>query len=235
VWREAGQRGASTALPPINHEPTPDGPTQNRFPPLVVLSGHRTASGGNDAPLGSAADRLRLRVEGNLHNTPTLVAGGLLMERYWHCAVIAMSVEFMCAGTLALLAQKGYEIHIATMTVARWLAAADQPADPRAPARGSQSRRGRPERPLPLRRQAAISRSSTSSASRRAGKWPPGSCARSPQIVFTHPPVDYLPDHEQTYAACPQRPRISLPFPLYDCGVPTPTSPGSPICITGTR
>ncbi len=126
-------------------------------------------------------------------------------------------VEFMCAGTLALLAQKGYEIHIATMT-------GGEVGHPTA------SSQEIPQCRIGEAAAAAKLIGATyhyaggcdleveySSAYRRLAT----RVVRDvdPKIILTHPPMDYLPDHEQTSLVVRNAAYIAS-VPLYDCGVP---------------
>src|SRR3990172_824074 len=105
-------------------------------------------------------------------------------------------VEFMCAGTLALLAQKGYEIHIATMTG----------GEGGSPNLGPQQIRAK-----------RLKESADAVAILKGHYHYAGGCDLEveynsvyrkravrvmrevdPLIVFTNPPTDYLPDHEET-------------------------------------
>jgi len=124
-------------------------------------------------------------------------------------------VEFVCAGTLALLAQLGHEIHIAIM------AGGDvgSPTLPRAEIRA-------------LRLKEAQAAANVIGAKfhfaggedlevtyndeyrRRAVR-----VMRevNPAIVITHPPMDYLVDHEETSRLVRNAAYIG-PVPNYDCG-----------------
>ncbi len=127
-------------------------------------------------------------------------------------------VEFMCAGTLALLAQHGLEIHIATMTGGDVGAA-------------TQTREEIKARRL---------RESAASAAVLSGHFHfAGGCdlevefnaayrkmavrvmrAVDPAIVLTLPPMDYMADHEMTSLLVRNAAYIAS-VPLYDCGAPT--------------
>jgi N-acetylglucosamine malate deacetylase 1 len=124
-------------------------------------------------------------------------------------------VEFMAAGTLALLTRQGYEIHIATMTGGEV---------------GSPSLSRDAIRHVRLQEAAA-------SAAVLAGRYHyAGGCDLEveyndfyrkaatrimrevdPLIVFTNPPMDYLADHEQTSLLVRNAAYIAS-VPLYDCG-----------------
>ena len=127
-------------------------------------------------------------------------------------------VEFMAAGTLALLAQKGYEVHIATMTG----------GEAGSPTETSQQIRAR-------RLQEAENAAKTIGghyhyAGGRDLEVEYNSAYRKmttrvmrevdPLIVLTLPPTDYLPDHEQASYLVRNAAYIAS-VPLYDCGVPT--------------
>ncbi len=127
-------------------------------------------------------------------------------------------VEFMCAGTLVLLAKSGYEIHIATMTG------------------------GEVGHPTMTTQQIRATRLKEAEKSARliGGYYHyAGGCDLEveynsayrrmatrvmrevdPLIVLTQPPIDYLPDHEQTSYLVRNAAYIAS-VPLYDCGVPT--------------
>lgn len=127
-------------------------------------------------------------------------------------------VEFMSAGTLALLAKQGFEIHIATM-------AGGEVGTPDQTPQAIRARRtGEAAAAAALLKAhyhyaggydleieySAFYRKAATRIVREV----------DPLIVLTNPPMDYLADHEQTsllvrnatyIASCPQ----------YDCGVPT--------------
>lgn len=127
-------------------------------------------------------------------------------------------VEFMVAGTLALLAERGYEIHVATMTG------------------------GEVGHPTCTRQEIRERRLKEAEASAKllGGYYHyAGGCDLEveynsayrkmttrvirevdPLIIFTTPPMDYLPDHEQTSYLVRNAAYIAS-VPLYDCGVPT--------------
>ena len=127
-------------------------------------------------------------------------------------------VELMCAGTLALLAQRGHEIHIAVMaggemgssTLPRQVIHAQRMEEARAAAAviGAQYHfagghdieveYNRAYRRLTTRVMRAV----------------------NPTIVLTHPPMDYLIDHEETSRLVRNAAFIG-PVPNYDCGEPT--------------
>ena len=127
-------------------------------------------------------------------------------------------VEFMAAGTLALLAQQGYEIHIATMT-------------------GGEV--GSPTLSREAIQHVRLRESATSAAVLGGRYHYAGGCDLEveysdfyrkaatrvmrevdPLIVFTHPPMDYLADHEQTSLLVRNASYIAS-VPLYDCGTNT--------------
>jgi LmbE family N-acetylglucosaminyl deacetylase len=128
-------------------------------------------------------------------------------------------VEFMSAGTLALLADRGYEIHVATMT-------GGEVGAP--PPTGTQEIRAR------------RLKESEASAGVLGGHYHwAGGCDLEvqyspdyrrmatrvmrevdPLIVLAPPPMDYLPDHEQASYLVRNAAYIAS-VPLYDCGVPT--------------
>ena len=127
-------------------------------------------------------------------------------------------VEFMAAGTLALLADKGYEIHIATMTG------------------------GEVGHPTKTREQIRAQRLQEAERAARvinATYHYAGGCDLEvefsefyrriatrvmrevdPLIVLTLPPMDYLADHEQTSLLVRNAAYIAT-VPLYDCDAAT--------------
>lgn len=134
-------------------------------------------------------------------------------------------VEFQCAGTLALLAQKGYEIHIAVM------AGGDM---------GSPDLSRQQIREIRLKENeasAAVINATFHFAGGQDVEVEYNSEYRKmavkvfrdvdPFLVFTNPPTDYMIDHEETSRivrnAC-----FIAPIPNYDCGVPTKPTSGVP-------
>lgn len=105
-------------------------------------------------------------------------------------------VEFQCAGTLALLAEAGHTITIATMTPgdcgSRDLAAEEIAAVRREEARTAAAKLGAEYLCLEFRDLSIVV---DNDAKRRVTE-----VIRRvrPQIVFTAPPVDYMDDHEST-------------------------------------
>lgn len=131
-------------------------------------------------------------------------------------------VELMCAGTLALLAQRGCEIHIAVMaggdagspTLPREVIHAQRMEESRAAAKviGAQFHFAGGH-DLEVEYNAEYRRRAT-----RVMR------AVNPTIVFTNPPMDYLIDHEETSRLVRNAAFIG-PVPNYDCGEPSqPTS-----------
>ncbi|MCD6415693.1 MAG: PIG-L family deacetylase [Planctomycetes bacterium] len=128
-------------------------------------------------------------------------------------------VEFMAAGTLALLADRGYEIHIATMTGGEV---------------GSPDLTSQQIRAVRLK-EAAASAALIGAAYHYAGGHDleveySAEYRRmavrilrevNPRIVFTLPPMDYLADHEQTSLLVRNASYIAS-VPLYDCGAALP-------------
>jgi len=131
-------------------------------------------------------------------------------------------VEFMAAGTLALLAERGYEIHIATMT-------------------GGEL--GHPTMSMQEIRARRLGEAEAAAEVIGAAYHYAGGCDLEveynsayrqratrvmrevdPLIVLTPPPMDYLADHEETSRLVRNAAYIAS-VPNYDCGVPTtPTS-----------
>lgn len=131
-------------------------------------------------------------------------------------------VEFMCAGTLALLAQCGCEIHIAVMaggemgspTLPRDVIHTQRMEEARAAAEVIGAR-------FHFAGGHDIEVEYNSEYRRRAMRV---MRAVNPTIVFTHPPMDYLIDHEETSRLVRNAAYIG-PVPNYDCGEPSrPTS-----------
>ncbi len=127
-------------------------------------------------------------------------------------------VEFMAAGTLALLAAQGYEIHLATMT-------GGEVGHPTLPPQQIRARR------LEEARQAAAV---IGAQYHYAGGYDleveynaryRKMAVRvlrevDPLIVFTNPPMDYLLDHEETSKLVRNAAYIAS-VPNFDCEVPT--------------
>lgn len=126
-------------------------------------------------------------------------------------------VEFECAGTLALLSQMGYEIHIATM------AGGEMGSPTIAPQIIREQRL----------EEAARSTAVIGGQFHYAGGFDieieyNASLRQNairilrevdPLIVFTHPPTDYMIDHEETSRLVRNATYIAS-VPNYDCGVP---------------
>ena len=131
-------------------------------------------------------------------------------------------VEYMCGGTLALLAQRDCEIHIAVMaggemgspTLAPALIHAQRMEEARAAAGVIGAR-------FHYAGGHDIEVEYNAEYRRRAMRV---MRAVNPTIVFTHPPTDYLIDHEETSRLVRNAAFIG-PVPNYDCGEPSrPTS-----------
>ena len=134
-------------------------------------------------------------------------------------------VEFQCAGTLALLAQRGHEIHIAVM-------AGGEMGSPTLPPQEIREIRLQENA-----RAAAVINGTFHYAGGYDIEVEYNSEYRKrairilrevdPDIVFTNPPMDYLIDHEETSRlvrnAC-----FIAPVPNYDCGMPTKPTDGVP-------
>jgi N-acetylglucosamine malate deacetylase 1 len=128
-------------------------------------------------------------------------------------------VEFLCAGTLALLAQKGCEIHIAIM------AGGDVGSAtlPRAEIRALRLKEAQAAADIIGARfhfagGEDLEVTYNDEYRRRAV------CVvreANPTIVITHPPMDYLVDHEETSRLVRNAAYIG-PVPNYDCGTDTP-------------
>jgi len=134
-------------------------------------------------------------------------------------------VEFQCAGTLGLLARSGYEIHIATMTGGE-LGTAEYPLQE--------------IRAIRLK-EAAKAAAVIGAKFHYAGGYDlaveySGEYRRyavrvmrevDPFLVFTHPPVDYHVDHEET-SKLVRVAAFAAPIPNFDCHVPTRLASGVP-------
>ncbi|HEY3417590.1 MAG TPA: PIG-L deacetylase family protein [Armatimonadota bacterium] len=144
------------------------------------------------------------------------------MERILAFGCHPDDIEFMAAGTLALLAQRGYEIHFATMTggevghptlsVQQIRATRLQEAANAAQVIGGHYH---------YAGGADLEVEYNSEYRKKAVR-----VLREvdPFIVFTNPPMDYLADHEQTSLLVRNAAYIAS-VPNYDCGMPTtPTS-----------
>jgi N-acetylglucosamine malate deacetylase 1 len=128
----------------------------------------------------------------------------------------------MCAGTLALLAQRGCEVHIAIM------AGGDvgSPTLPRQEIRALRLKEAQAAADVIGARfhfagGEDLEVTYNDEYRRRAVQV---MRAANPTIVFTHPPTDYLVDHEETSRLVRNAAYIG-PVPNYDCGTATkPTS-----------
>ena len=127
-------------------------------------------------------------------------------------------VEFECAGTLALLAQKGYEIHIATMAGGEMGSPVLAPQVIRAKRlkecedaasiiNAKYHYAGGYD--VDIEYNADLRRKATAIVRKV-----------DPLIVFTHAPMDYMIDHEETSRLVRNAAYIAS-APNYDCGVPT--------------
>jgi LmbE family N-acetylglucosaminyl deacetylase len=131
----------------------------------------------------------------------------------------------MCAGTLALLAAQGYDIHIATVT-------------------GGEV--GSPDLTRQEIRRRRLGEAESSAAVLGGTYHYAGGCDLEveysasyrrkttrvvrevdPFMVLTLPPMDYLPDHEQASTLVRNAAYVAS-VPLYDCGEPTEPTEGFP-------
>lgn len=131
-------------------------------------------------------------------------------------------IEFQCAGTLALLKERGCSITVATMTPgdcgSAELGSAEIARTRRAEAQAAADLLGADYVCLEFRDLSIVfdneSRRRVTEVLRRV----------RPDIVITAPPVDYMPDHEQTSLlvrdAC-----FNAPIPNYDTHALTPAGP----------
>lgn len=147
------------------------------------------------------------------------------MERVLAFGCHPDDIEFSAAGTLALLAQRGYEIHLATMTGGEVGSPDLRPQDIRA-------RRleecAASARVLGARYHYAGGQDlevEYSQAQRRLAVRVLREV--NPRIVLTHPPQDYLIDHEETHRLVRNAAFIAS-VPLYDCGLNLPPMAGIP-------
>jgi LmbE family N-acetylglucosaminyl deacetylase len=134
-------------------------------------------------------------------------------------------IEFSAAGTLALLAARGYEIHLATMA-------------------GGEA--GSPElKPQEIRAKRLQECEASARVLGAAYHYAGGHDLEvefnedyrrmavrvlrevDPLIVLTHPPMDYLIDHEETSRLVRNASFIAS-VPLFDCGLPTRPMKGIP-------
>jgi LmbE family N-acetylglucosaminyl deacetylase len=134
-------------------------------------------------------------------------------------------VEIMCSGTLALLADAGYEIHIATMTGGEVGSTSLPPQEIRrvrvGEAReaaeligGTYHYAGGHDLEVTYNDEY---RQRTVAVVREV----------RPHIVFTHPPMDYMIDHEETSRLVRTAAFIAS-IPSYDCGLPLAPTEGIP-------
>ncbi len=127
-------------------------------------------------------------------------------------------IEFGIAGTLALLADYGYEIHIATMT-------GGEVGSP-----DLQSQQIRKIRLREAENAASVIKGYYHYAGGKDCEVEYNSEYRkktvrimrevAPEIVITNPPSDYMIDHEETSRLVRNAAFIAS-VPLYDCGIPT--------------
>jgi LmbE family N-acetylglucosaminyl deacetylase len=140
------------------------------------------------------------------------------MERILAFGCHPDDIEFMAAGTMALLSERGYEVHFATMAGGEV---------------GSPDLRSQDIRAKRLK-EAAASVKLIGGYYHFAGghdlQVEYNDAYRkmavrvmrevNPRIVFTNPPSDYLIDHEETSKLVRNAAFIAS-VPLFDCGVPT--------------
>jgi LmbE family N-acetylglucosaminyl deacetylase len=134
-------------------------------------------------------------------------------------------IEFMAGGTLALLAERGYEIHLATMTggevgsptLSREAIHAKRLAEAAASAKvldGVYHYAGGCDLEVEYN---SFYRQASTRIVREV----------DPEIVLTHPPSDYMVDHEIT-SRLVQNGAYIAPVPLYDCGTQAPPTRKAP-------
>lgn len=134
-------------------------------------------------------------------------------------------VEFQCAGTLALLARRGYEVHIATMTGGE-LGTAEYPLQEIRAIRLQEAAKAAAVIGAQFHYAGGYDLAVEYSAEYRRY------AVRvmrevDPFLVFTHPPVDYHVDHEET-SKLVRVAAFAAPIPNFDCGVPTRLASGIP-------
>lgn len=131
-------------------------------------------------------------------------------------------VEFMCAGTLALLAGKGWEVHIAVMAGGEMGSPSLAPQVIRAKRlKEAESAAAVIGAHFHYAGGYDIEVEYNAEYRRRAVRI---MRAVDPVLVFAPPPTDYLIDHEET-SRLVRHAAFIAPVPNYDCGVPTqPTS-----------
>lgn len=123
--------------------------------------------------------------------------------------------EIFCAGSLALLARQGWEIHIASMTPgdlgSMEMSASETAATRRKEGAAAAARIGASYHCLDRRDMHIFYDAPTLQAVSELLR------SLQPDLVFTHPPQDYMPDHEMTSltvrAAC-----FAAPIPNFDTG-----------------
>lgn len=139
------------------------------------------------------------------------------MERVLAFGCHPDDAEFMAAGTLALLALKGYEIHTATMTGGEVGHPEMKPQEIRV-CRLAEAERA--ARILGGRYHYAGGHDLEVEYNSEYRKMATRVMREvDPLIVLTHPPTDYLIDHEETSRLVRNAAYIAS-VPLYDCGVP---------------
>lgn len=134
-------------------------------------------------------------------------------------------VEFQCAGTLGLLARRGYEIHIATMTGGE-LGTAEYPLQEIRAIRLKEAAKAAAVIGAQFHYAGGYDLAVEYSAEYRRY------AVRvmrevDPFLVFTHPPVDYHVDHEET-SKLVRVAAFAAPIPNFDCHVPTRLASGVP-------
>jgi len=143
---------------------------------------------------------------------------GAMPERILAFGCHPDDIELMCAGTLALLVQAGHEVHMAVMAGGEM---------------GSQTlsrEQIRTKRLAEAQRAAEVVGAAFHFAGGRDIEVEYSQEYRQratrvvrevdPTIVLTHPPTDYLLDHEET-SRLVRNAAFIAPCPNYDCGVPT--------------
>ena len=134
-------------------------------------------------------------------------------------------IEFMAAGTLALLAERGYEVHLATMTggevgsptLSREAIKTKRLCEAEASAKvlnGVYHYAGGCDLEVEYN---AFYRKAATRIVREV----------DPEIILTLPPMDYMADHEQTSRLVQNAAYIAA-VPLYDCGTAAPPTAHAP-------
>jgi len=134
-------------------------------------------------------------------------------------------IEFMATGTLALLAERGYEIHLATMTGGEVGSPTLSREAIRAKRLGEAADSARVLNGVYHYAGGCDLEVEYNSFYRKAAT----KIIRevNPEIVLTQPPMDYLVDHELT-SRLVQNAAYIASVPLYECGTAAPPTSRAP-------